>query len=125
MFSIWWTEKFLQKTTVYKVEIPVKDLPKEGLTIFEGKVASQSDGLAAGIDVKATGGGDQIFMSGKQSFTANNCAKCKITKIGGFEDSRQLRESLGLPNRLWLPSTCACENLDAKSKKRTVVVLSP
>ena len=68
--------------------------------MFEGKVASQSDSLAAGIDVKATGGGDQIFMSGKQSFTANNCANCKITKIGGFEESRQLRESLGLSHMI-------------------------
>ena len=89
-----------QATTVYKIEIPVKDLPKEGLVMFEGKVASQSDSLAVGIDVKATGGGDQIFMSGKQSFTANSCANCKITKIGGFEESRRLREGLGLPQRL-------------------------
>ena len=46
------------------------------------------------------GGGDQIFMSGKQSFTANRCANCKITKVGGFEESRKIRDSLGLDHRL-------------------------
>ena len=87
-------------TTVYKMEIPVKDLPAEGLVLYEGKVASQVDGLAIGVDKGAMGGGDQIFMSGKQSFTANRCANCKITKVGGFEESRKIRDSLGLDHRL-------------------------
>ena len=82
------------------MEIPVKDLPAEGLVMFEGKVASQVDGLAIGVDKGAMGGGDQIFMSGKQSFTANRCANCKITKVGGFEESRKIRDSLGLDHRL-------------------------
>eukprot|EP00943_MAST-04B_sp_MAST-4B-sp1_P005885 g5885.t1 len=87
-------------TTVYKLEIPVKDLGPDGVIMFEGKVASQADGLATGIDRKALGGGDQIFLSGKQPFAANRCANCKITKVGGFEESRQLRTSLGLEARL-------------------------
>ena len=87
-------------TTVYKMEIPVKDLGPEGVVMFEGKVASQSDSLATGIDVKALGGGDQIFLSRNQPFAANRCANCKITKVGGFEESRKIRASLGLDHRL-------------------------
>ena len=52
--------------TVYKLEIKVKDLPKEGLTMFEGKVASMQGGVdiasQKNIDRLAYGGGDQIFI---------------------------------------------------------------
>jgi hypothetical protein len=47
--------------TVYKVEIPVKDL-KDPLVMYEGKVGMQgaSDGLHKGM--KYQGGGDQIYL---------------------------------------------------------------
>merc|ERR1711871_1702381 len=87
--------------TVYKLELKVKDLPEE-ISMYEGKVASQSAG-SLGIDKKALGGGDQIFLDNKvlmgkkydNTGLLSKCKGCKVTKVGSFEDSRKLRAGLG------------------------------